>query len=580
MLQLKGIAAAPGIVVGLAFKLRREEWIIPKHGVSEAEIPGQIQLFEEALIQTRHEILSLQKRISEEMGKDSAQIFEAHLLVLEDRMLIEEVIGRLKNECLNVAYVFSKVLEKYIEVFSKIEDDYLKERIVDIKDVGRRILHHLLGKEGRAKVLSNLDKKVVVVAHDLSPSETAMMHKENVCGFVTEVGGKTSHTAIMAKSLEIPAVVGLHQATEKIKDEDLLIVDGPLGLVIINPDEATLNFYRQEENKLRNLAEKFLQVKDLPAITPDNYKVSIVANIELPKEVPSVKLHGAEGIGLYRTEYFYMNREDLPLEEEQFQAYKSVAEALSPYPVTIRTLDLGGDKFVSQLEIPHEMSPFLGWRAIRFCLARPDVFKVQLRAILRASALGKLKLMYPMISGVEELQQANQILQECKQELNKEGIPFDKDIQVGAMIELPSAAMTADLLAKETDFFSIGTNDLIQYSLAVDRGNEKVAYLYEPTHPAVLRMIKNIIEAGHNNDICVGMCGEMAGDAVMVLILLGLGLDEFSMPSLVIPQIKYIIRSVTMQEAKRIAQEALSLSTGKEVELFCQNKLREILKQG
>jgi len=578
MQKLKGIAAAPGIVIGSAFKLRREEWIIPKQKINEADIPVQIQLFEEALIKTRREILDLQKRISEEMGKDSAQIFEAHLLVLEDRMLIEEIIGRLKKEYLNVAYIFSEVLKKYIEVFSKIEDDYLKERIVDINDVGKRILRHLLGKEGRVRLLGNLDKKVVVVAHDLSPSETAMMHKEKVCGFVTEVGGKTSHTAIMAKSLEIPAVVGLHQATEKIKNDSLLIVDGSLGLVIIDPDEATLNSYRQEENKLKDIAQRFLQVKDLPAVTIDNHKVRIVANIELPEEIPSVKLHGAEGIGLYRTEYFYMNRTDLPLEDEHFQAYKSVAEAVSPFPVTIRTLDLGGDKFISQLEIPNQMQPFLGWRAIRFCLARPDIFKVQLRAILRASAYGKLRLMYPMISGIEEFQQANTILEECKLELSKEGIPFDRDIDVGVMIEVPSAAMTADLLAKEADFFSIGTNDLIQYSLAVDRGNERVAYLYEPAHPAMLRMIRNIIEAGHNNKISVAMCGEMAGDSAMVLILLGLGLDEFSMPSITIPEIKYIIRSISVQEVRKIAQEALTLSTGREVEVFSQKRLREILK--
>ncbi|MFH1338957.1 MAG: phosphoenolpyruvate--protein phosphotransferase [Candidatus Omnitrophota bacterium] len=579
MLKIEGIAAAPGIVIGPAHKLGREEWIIPKQEISEADVPLQIQLFEEALIQTRHEILDLQKRISEDMGKDSAQIFEAHLLVLEDRMLIEEVISRLKKEHLNVAYIFQEVLKKYIEVFSKIEDDYIRERVVDIADVGKRVLRHLLGKEGRVgKLLANLDKKVILVAHDLSPSETAVMHKENVSGFVTEVGGKTSHTAIMAKSLEIPAVVGLRHATEKISNDDLLIVDGSLGIVIINPDEAALNSYHREEDKLKDVTQKFLQVKDLPALTPDNYRVSILANIELPEEIPSVKLHGAEGVGLYRTEYFYMNREDLPLEEEQFQAYKSVAEAVSPYSVTIRTLDLGGDKFVSQLEIPHEMSPFLGWRAIRFCLARPDVFKVQLRAILRASVCGKLKLMYPMISGIEELQQANEILEQCKQELTKEGIPFDKDLDVGVMIELPSAAMTADLLAKKSDFFSIGTNDLIQYSLAVDRANEKVAYLYEPTHPAVLRMIKNVIEAGHSNNIKVAMCGEMAGDATMVLILLGLGLDEFSMPSLAIPQIKYIIRSIPVDEARRIAHEALTLSTGKGVEVFIQNKLREILK--
>ena len=578
ILKLEGIAASPGIIIGPAFKLRREEWIIRKQKISEAEIPMQIQLFEEALIKTRHEILDLQKRISEDMGKDSAQIFEAHLLVLEDRMLIEEVISRLKTENLTVAYIFQEVLKKYIAVFSRIEDDYLRERVSDINDVGKRILRHLLGKEGRGNLLANLEKRVILVAHDLSPSETAIMHKENICGFVTDVGGKTSHTAIMAKSIEIPAVVGLRQATEMIKNDDLLIVDGSLGLVIVNPDEATLNSYHQEEDKLKGITQKFSQVKDLPALTPDNYKVTILANIELPEEIPSVKLHGAEGIGLYRTEYFYMNRKDLPSEEEQFVAYSSVAESFSPHQVTIRTLDLGGDKFISQLEIPREMTSFLGWRAIRFCLARPDIFKVQLRAILRASVFGQLRLMYPMISGIGELEQANKILEDCKNELNAEDIPFNNDIKVGTMIELPSAALTADLLARKSDFFSIGTNDLIQYSLAVDRANEKVAYLYEPTHPAVLRMIKNVIEAGHDNNIEVAMCGEMAGDEIMILILLGMGLDVFSVPSLAIPQIKYIIRSVTMEEARHIAHQALTLSTGKEVELYSQNRLRELLK--
>ncbi|MBU0548843.1 MAG: phosphoenolpyruvate--protein phosphotransferase [Candidatus Omnitrophica bacterium] len=578
ILRLEGIAASPGIIIGPAFKLRREEWIIRKQKISEAEIPMQIQLFEEALIKTRHEILDLQKRISEDMGKDSAQIFEAHLLVLEDRMLIEEVISRLKTENLTVAYIFQEVLKKYIAVFSRIEDDYLRERVSDINDVGKRILRHLLGKEGRGNLLANLEKRVILVAHDLSPSETAIMHKENICGFVTDVGGKTSHTAIMAKSIEIPAVVGLRQATEMIKNDDLLIVDGSLGLVIVNPDEAMLNSYHQEEDKLKGITQKFSLVKDLPALTPDNYKVTILANIELPEEIPSVKLHGAEGIGLYRTEYFYMNRKDLPSEEEQFVAYSSVAESFSPHPVTIRTLDLGGDKFISQLEIPREMTSFLGWRAIRFCLARPDIFKVQLRAILRASVFGQLRLMYPMISGIGELEQANKILEDCKNELNAEDIPFNKDIKVGTMIELPSAALTADLLARKSDFFSIGTNDLIQYSLAVDRANEKVAYLYEPTHPAVLRMIKNVIEAGHDNNIEVAMCGEMAGDEIMILILLGMGLDVFSVPSLAIPQIKYIIRSVTMEEARQIAHQALTLSTGKEVELYSQNRLRELLK--
>ncbi|MEW6100682.1 MAG: phosphoenolpyruvate--protein phosphotransferase [Candidatus Omnitrophota bacterium] len=577
MIKLKGIPAASGISIGKAYKMGREDFDIPKIAIQDTEIPLQIQLFEEALIKTRREIIDLQKKIGADMGQDEAQIFDAHLLVLEDRMLIEEVISRLKRERLNVPYIFQEVIKKYIDVFSKIEDEYLKERLADINDVGKRILRNLLGKEQRR--LADVSEKVIVVAHDLSPSDTAAMHKQNVAGFVTDIGGKTSHTAIMAKALEIPAVVGAEDATSRIKSSDMLIVDGSMGMVIIDPDEETLSIYRQEEEKLRGITEKFLSAKDLAATTLDGKEVKILANIEFPDEVPSVKLHGAAGIGLYRTEFFYMNRKDLPSEEEHYQAYKYVAEEIKPNTVIIRTLDLGGDKFLSQFEIPHEMQPFLGWRAIRFCLARPDIFKLQLRAILRASVHGNLKLMYPMISGIEELKQANKILEEAKEELRQKNTPFNNDIEVGAMIEVPSAAMTADILAEEADFFSIGTNDLIQYSLAVDRVNEKVAYLYEPSHPAVLRLIKNIIDSGHNANITVGMCGEVSGEPSFALILLGLGLDEFSMPPQVIPQIKYIIRTVTFEEAKVLAKEALKLSAAKEVEEFSQTRLREILRK-
>lgn len=577
IVRLKGIAAAGGVSMGRAYKIGAEDFSVPLQAIAKEQIPQQIQLFEEALIKTRKEIIQLQKKINMEMGQDEAQIFDAHLLVLEDRMLIEEVISRLKKEHLSVAYIFSEVLKKYITVFSKIEDEYLKERVADINDVGKRILRNLLGKQGK-QGLSALKERVIVVAHDLSPSDTAAMHKQNVCAFVTDIGGKTSHTAIMAKSLEIPAVVGVERAMQSISSGDMLIVDGAKGVIIVNPDEEAQEIYYQESERLKSIAKRFLTAKDLPAVTLDGKEVEIKANIEFPDEVPSVKQHGANGIGLYRTEFFYMNRKDLPSEDEHYQAYKYVAEEMRPHSVIIRTLDLGGDKFLSQFQIPQQMQPFLGWRAIRFCLARPDIFKLQLRAILRASVHGNLKLMYPMISGIDELKQANEILEEAKKELKNKRIAFNKDIKVGAMIEVPSAAITADILAEEADFFSIGTNDLIQYSLAVDRVNEKVAYLYDPAHPAVLRLIKSVIDAAHQAKIPVGMCGEVSGEPSFALLLLGLGLDEFSMPPQVIPEIKYIIRSVGLKAAKEIAAKALGLSTGKEVGDFAQRELDKILK--
>ena len=572
---LKGIPAAPGLIVGKAFCLGSEDMQVQKRTISESQVPKEVTRFEEALIKTRAEILDIQKKISREMGVRHAQIFNAHLLVLEDRTLIEGVITRLKKERLCIEYIFLEVLKKYIKTFSHIDDPYLRERLSDIEDVGKRILRNLRGI--RRDILTNLKEKLIIVAYDLSPSDTASMHKEKVIGFITDIGGKTSHTAIMAKALEIPAVVGLEEATAKIETGDNIIVDGTRGEVLVNPDRATLDKYKLQSEKLVREEQVLLKLRDLPAETPDGREVQLAANIELPEELASVVAHGARGIGLYRTEYFYMNRMDLPTEEEHFEAYKKVSQQVEPYSVVIRTLDLGGDKFLSQLDIPQEMNPYLGWRAIRFCLARPEIFKVQLRAILRASAYGKLKLMYPMISGIEELRQANRMLEQVKEELRRRKIPFDEDIEVGAMIEIPSAALTCDILAKEADFFSIGTNDLIQYSIAVDRVNEKIAYLYEPAHPAVLRLIKNVIDSGHKENVWVGMCGEMASEPAFALLLLGLGLDEFSVSPAAVPGIKRVIRSVTLKQAKDMARKALTLTTGKEVEAFSKEKLKELV---
>ncbi|MDD5173417.1 MAG: phosphoenolpyruvate--protein phosphotransferase [Candidatus Omnitrophota bacterium] len=573
--MLRGIPAAPGIVIGKALLLDREQYVIPKRSLKDDQVTGEIKHFKDALIQTKQEVMEIKKRISEELSAEHGQIFSAHLLVIEDSMLIEEVISKIKRDKLSAEYVFQDVLKKYIKVFSEMDDEYLKERISDINDIGKRILKNLIG--AREDALSTLKDKAVVISYDLSPSDTATMHKKNVIGFATDIGSRTSHTAIMAKSLEIPAVVGLETVTKEVQNGDTVIVDGTHGMVVLNPTPATLKHYESSRKKLVAFGKSLLDMKGLPCETLDGRKIALMANIELQEDVASVIAHGAEGIGLYRTEYFYMNRKDLPTEEEQFKEYSMVAKKIRPYTVVIRTLDLGGDKFLSQLEIPQEMNPFMGWRAIRFCLARPDIFKTQLRAILRASAFGKLKMMYPMISGIEELKQANIIFEETKKDLRREGISFDENMEVGAMIEVPSAALTADILAREADFFSIGTNDLIQYSLAVDRVNEKIAYLYEPAHPAVLLLIKNVIEAGHRAGIWVGMCGEMSGDIVMTLILLGLGLDEFSTSPIAIPEIKRIIRSVNMEEAKEVAQQAITLSTGKEIEKFARRKLKEII---
>ena len=574
-IQLKGIPAAPGIVIGKAHLFGTEDIFPTDNDVFETEIPQEVEKFNEALKKTRKELLEIEKKISKEMGLEHGKIFSAHLLVLEDTVLINEVIARLKKTKKNIGLVFTEVLERYIDALSDAKDEYLRDRIADIADVGKRVLKNLIGKKERR--LDELEEKAIIIAYDLAPSDTAMMHKDRVLGFATDIGGRTSHTAIMAKSLEIPAVVGLESVTDVIKNGDQVILDGIHGTVIVNPTKRFIDKYLKEKTKYESIERELVELKSLPGETLDGKKVVVAGNIELPEDVASVISHGAEGIGLYRTEYFYMNRADLPSEEEQFNAYKSVAMRIKPNFVVIRTLDLGGDKFLSQLDVPKEMNPFLGWRAIRFCLARPDIFRQQLRAMLRASAYGNLKIMYPMISGISEFRQANELLEEVKIELREEGLPFNENIPVGAMIEVPSAALTSDILAKEAAFFSIGTNDLIQYSLAVDRVNEKIAYLYEPAHPGVLNLIKMVIDNGHKENIPVALCGEMAGDIALTIILIGLGLDEFSTSPIAVPEIKKVIRSVKYEDTKKIAEKARTFTTGQEVREFAKKKLIELV---
>ena len=569
-----GIGVSPGVAIGRAFIFGTEEVVVIKRRIDAEQVPAEIARFEDALILTRKEILKIQGEISERLGTEHAEIFNAHLLVLEDRSLIEDVIKKIERERYNIEYIFQQVGKKYADIFSQIEDDYLKERASDIRDVTRRVLHNLLGK--KREDVSKLKEEVIIVAYDLSPSDTALMHKDKVISFVTDVGAMTSHTAIMARSLKVPAVVGLHDFSQKIKSGETLIVDGTGGMVIASPTKQTLHKYTQLQSRIRVIEERLTSLRDLPAETLDGYRVALAANIELPEDAAPAIENGAEGVGLYRTEFLYMNRRDLPTEEEQYKAYRTVAECAHPHPTIIRPLDIGGDKFISDLQVPREMNPFLGWRAIRFCLERTDIFKVQLRAILRASSLGNVKVMFPMISGVEEVLRATEILDEVKDELRRQGKEFDKEIEVGAMIEIPSAALTADILAKHVDFFSIGTNDLIQYSLAVDRVNEKIAYLYEPRHPAILRLIKQIITAGHNENIWVGMCGEMAGEPSLALILVGMGLDEFSVSMAAIPEIKKVIRSVRLAEARELAEEVLSYTNAQDIRTKCKKLLLKI----
>ena len=576
MIKLKGIPASAGIGIGKTLVLGTDELVIPKRKISHEDISREIYKLEEALIETRKEISTLQKKISKDLAVDHSKIFEAHLLVLEDRVLIEDIIQQIKNKKVNVEYALSQSIRKYVNTLLKLDDEYLRERVIDIEDVSRRVLRKLLKKE--TVDLQNIKEDVIIVAHDLSPSQTATLPKDKILAFVTDVGGRTSHTAIIARSLGIPAIVGTEVATKNVMQDKKIIVDGFEGLVIVNPTARVSKYY---ERKLKKLVEEIKAIhipKVFKAITKDKREVIVSANIELPEELPLVKEYGAEGIGLYRTEYMFLGRRDLPSEEEQYKAYLNVVKKAKPNSVIIRTIDIGGDKFLSQPQVPIEMHPFLGWRAIRFCLAQPEMFKSQLRAILRASSEGDIKIMFPMISGIDELKQAKKILEECKKELSKEKKKFNKDISVGIMIEVPSAALTADSLAKESDFFSIGTNDLIQYSLAVDRSNEKVAYLYEPAHPAVIRLIKNVVDAAHRNKIWVGMCGEMAGEPLFTCLLLGLGLDEFSMTPPQIVRAKELIRSISFKDAQVIAEKAISFPTAKEVEDYLHAELKRILK--
>lgn len=568
----KGIAASPGIVIGKAFILKEQPIVINKNPVAEEQVAEEIKRFNDALAMSYSQINKIRERAEKELGADKAAIFEAHLMILADTLFLDSIREKIKSEFITAEFAASQVVDKYIAMFKEMDDEYLKERAADIFDIGQRLIKNILGLEIQS--LAELDQEVVIIARDVTPSDTAQMNKNMVKAIATDLGGRTSHTAIMARSLEIPAVVGLGKISSLVCDGDIVIIDGNEGVVLLNPDNSTLGQYMIKRQEHLEYLKQLEDLKNKPCETGcGRHRVEISANIGTPRDCAGALSNGAEGIGLYRTEFLYMDRDNLPNEEEQFEAYKSVAAAMAPRPVIIRTLDIGGDKKLPYLDMPEELNPFLGWRAIRLCLDKPDILKTQLRAMLRASNYGKLKIMYPMISNAEEIRRANSILSEAKDELVREGIPFDQKIEVGIMVEIPAAAIIADLLIKEVDFFSIGTNDLIQYTIAVDRMNEQISHLYEPLHPALLRLIKNVIDASHRAGKWTGMCGEMAGDVLTAPILLGMGLDEFSMSAVSIPLVKKVIRSLTYDEARNIAQKALDLETPSEIKAMLQDFL-------
>ena len=562
--MLRGIPVSQGVSQGRVLVLNRSLIVPAKDGFETDDQAGEGARLQTALAETRKQLTAVQERLRDEFGAKESQIFDAHLLVLEDPALMEEVGRQIRDEHHTPEYAFYTASEKYAEALSAVDDSYLSERAADIRDVTQRVLGNLMGQPQRAGV-SDLTEPCIVVANDLTPSDTAQLDPAKVLGFVTEVGSRTSHTAILARSMQIPAVLGLGEAIEELKPGQTVLLDGFNGFVIISPSEQTLFEYGQLVERQSSIEESLDEIRTEPAKTLDGHTIILSANIERAGDVEAVRKSGATGVGLFRTEFLFINRSDLPNEEEQFQAYKKVTESLAPEPVIIRTLDLGGDKLLSHVNVAAEMNPFLGWRAIRLCLEEKDLFRTQLRAILRASAFGDLKIMYPMVSGMDELDAANVLLDECSDQLRAEGVEFAENLEIGVMIETPSAAMIADSLARRVQFFSIGTNDLIQYSLAVDRLNEKIAHLYEPTHPGILRLIKTTVDAGQAQKIWTGVCGEMAGELAMVPLLIGLGVAELSVAPSLVPRVKMLIRSIEMANARELAEFALNCDSPSEI---------------
>jgi phosphoenolpyruvate-protein phosphotransferase (PTS system enzyme I) len=570
-IALRGIGVSPGIAIGPALTFGVQSLDVPKYTVQDKE--AELRRFEEAVASVRDELQRLHDQVAQELGPKHADIFNAHLMLLEDVALRENVEGRLESEGWNVEFLLDNYMAHYSKVLESLEDPRFRERTQDLLDVGTRILRKLLNAE--VENLEHLGHPCIVVAHDLAPSDTAKIDLVNTLGLATDLSGPTSHTAILARAFEVPAVVGLKSVGGHALPGDMVIVDGTNGRVILRPTDSTLREYEVEKAREDEARKALLQAEDdRPGVTLDGHEFTTQANIELPVEVAHGLKAKAQGVGLYRSEYLFLNRRSLPTEDEQYEAYSEVARAMNPAPVTLRTLDLGGDKFAAHLQWGEEMNPQLGWRAIRFCLERPDIFKAQLRAMLRASVHGNVRLMFPLISGLDELLRVKVVVREVQSDLERRAVHFDKGIEVGTMIEVPSAVAVADQLARECDFFSIGTNDLIQYGLAVDRSNERIAHMYDPAHPAILRMINQTVKASKAAKIPCGICGEMAGDPIFTEVLLGLGVDSLSMSAVSIPAVRAEIANIRLQLARRLARRVLAMGSATEIKKLLHKRFR------
>ncbi|MGN6183016.1 MAG: phosphoenolpyruvate--protein phosphotransferase [Thermoanaerobaculia bacterium] len=563
----KGIGVSPGIAIGRAVIVEKRVASVYRVPIRDEEVEAEVTRFNESLDKTREELLELKSKVSRSMGDEYASIFEAHAMMVSDPSFADKVQQKIETEMVNAEWALAEVQEELEARFASFDDEYLRERMADVKDVAERVLVHLQGVAHHD--LSEITHDVVIIADDLTPSDTVHFNRRPIIGFATEAGGRTSHTSIIAKSLFMPAVIGVPRLTKIVDNDELVIVDGYEGTIVVNPTPALVAEYRSRVSRHEEAERKLLENRDLRATTKDQHQISLQANIELVEELDDAIKFGAEGIGLYRSEFLYISTSpDLPTEEEHFEVYRKLVESRAPHPCVIRTFDLGGKKLAREVMGSKEDNPVLGLRALRLCMQHRDMFKTQLRALLRASAFGNMKIMFPLVSGVQELRQVKTLVREIRLELDAEGIAYNKDLPIGIMIEVPSAAVIADLLATEADFFAIGTNDLIQYSLAIDRGNENVSYLYEPLHPALLRLIKGVIDAGKRVGIPVEMCGEMASDPIYAIVLLGLGLEIFSMNPSSIPVIKNVVRSVRQRDCKRIAEIAMQKKTAQEIEEF------------